>query len=89
MNRLKDNEEYLTCRYDTRQSFYGKAKVETNEHKGLHGHTRLLNLISYDTLVAKVYYSEIDNKKRLNIYVWVNTHKQQLDIKKSFLSKMA
>lgn len=65
MNRLKDNEEYLTCRYDTRQSFYGKAKVETNEHKGLHGHTRLLNLISYDTLVAKVYYSEIDNKKKV------------------------
>lgn len=55
----------LDCIYDARKSFYGKAIVEVEEHKGKHGHTKLLNLFSYGTLVAKIYYSEIDNKKKV------------------------
>ena len=32
MNRLKDNEEYLTCKYDARQSFYGKAIIKEQQY---------------------------------------------------------
>lgn len=47
----------LDCRFDTRQSFYGKAQVTEEIHTGEYGTTRSLNLYSYDTLVAKVVYS--------------------------------
>lgn len=50
MNRLKDNEEYLTCRYDTRQSFYGKAKVEVQKND----FECTKDLYSYGTLVASI-----------------------------------
>lgn len=39
----------LSCRYDTRQSFYGKAKVIQEEKDNL----IINNLYSYGTLVAK------------------------------------
>ena len=39
----------LDCRYDSRQSFYGKAKVEQEERDNL----IINNLYSYDTLVAQ------------------------------------
>lgn len=47
----------LETRFDTRKSFYGKAKVEMEENTGDYGITRKLNLFSYDTLVAKIFYS--------------------------------
>lgn len=47
----------LDCRFDTRASFYGKAQVTEETHTGEHGTTRSLNLYSYNTLVAKVFYS--------------------------------
>lgn len=47
----------LDCRFDTRKSFYGKAQVKEETHTGEYGTTRSLNLYSYNTLVAKVFYS--------------------------------
>ena len=47
----------LDCRFDTRKSFYGKAQVKEEMHTGEYGTTRSLNLYSYDTLVAKVFYN--------------------------------
>ena len=49
MNRLKDNEEYLTCRYDTRQSFCGKAVVED-----IYNDNSVICLYSYGTEVASI-----------------------------------
>lgn len=40
----------LECRFDTRQSFYGKAKINEIETKN----ETKLNLYSYDTLVASI-----------------------------------
>lgn len=39
----------LSCRYDSRQSFYGKAQVEQKEENSL----IINNLYSYGTLVAQ------------------------------------
>ena len=39
----------LSCRYDSRQSFYGKAQVEQKEENNL----IINNLYSYGTLVAQ------------------------------------
>lgn len=49
----------LNCRYDTRKSFYGKAKVVEQENGDL-------LLYSYDTLVARVK----DGKFEVNSNVW-------------------
>ena len=46
----------LSCRYDTRQSFYGKAKVETTSNKNVVDY----KLYSYGTLVARI--TKIGNK---------------------------
>jgi len=44
----------LECRYDTRKSFYGKAKVkETHEIQDLMEYTTL-ELYSYGTMVARI-----------------------------------
>jgi hypothetical protein len=51
----------LNCRYDTRQSFYGKAVVKETEYIGL----TLYELYSYGTLVAKIEETEI---KKTYIY---------------------
>ena len=40
----------LKCRYDSRQSFYGKAQVKETQYKGV----KVLELYSYGTLVAKI-----------------------------------
>ena len=46
----------LECRYDTRQSFYGKAEVEEQDLKYLHsGLNKVIKLWSYDTLVAEIH----------------------------------
>lgn len=58
----------LSCRYDTRQSFYGKAVVKEEEHVGQHGQTRQLALFSYNTLVATITYFDIDGKKSI-VYI--------------------
>lgn len=47
----------LDCKFDTRASFYGKAQVKEETHTGEYGTTRSLNLYSYNTLVAKIFYS--------------------------------
>lgn len=46
----------LSCRYDTRQSFYGKAKVEEQDLRYLHsGLNKVIKLWSYETLVAEIH----------------------------------
>lgn len=47
----------LSCRYDSRQSFYGKAQVAIT--KTTYEQTR--DLYSYGTLVASIVYNFIDN----------------------------
>jgi len=47
-----NNEYDLDCRYDSRQSFYGKAKVEEIEYKTRN--SIQYNLYSYGTLVAMI-----------------------------------
>ena len=54
----------LQPRYDTRQSFYGKAKVKESTTTGEHGQTVLYDLISYNTLVGKVLVSDIDGERK-------------------------
>ena len=49
--------EELLCRYDTRQSFYGKAFVETTKTT----YELTQDLYSYGTLVARYY--NLNNKK--------------------------
>lgn len=65
----------LDCRYDTRQSFYGKAVVKEEKHNGEHGNTKQLALYSYGTLVATITYFDIDNKKKIN-YVCYGKYSQ-------------
>lgn len=47
----------LEARFDTRKSFYEKAVVKVRENTGEYGTTKSFNLYSYNTLVAKVFYS--------------------------------
>lgn len=50
----------LQCRYDARQSFYGKAKIRVCEESEKITH---LELLSYGTLVANYVYYKDENKK--------------------------
>jgi hypothetical protein len=50
----------LECRYDSRQSFYGKAKIRVCEKSDKIEH---LELLSYGTLVANYVYYKDENKK--------------------------
>ena len=65
----------LQARYDSRQSFYGKAMIEEKETKGEHGAAKVLNLYSYGTLVAKIGVFEIDNTKKKS-YVYFGNYSQ-------------
>lgn len=65
----------LECRYDSRNSFYGKARIEEETTTGPHGFTTLYNLFSYGTLVAKILYSCIDDKKTMK-YVHMGKYSQ-------------
>lgn len=47
--KVKDSYQ-LDCRYDSRQSFYGKARVETIKNKNVEDY----KLYSYGTLVARI-----------------------------------
>ena len=47
----------LECEYDSRASFYGKAKVETTTTT----YEQTKDLYSYGTLVASIVYNFIDN----------------------------
>jgi hypothetical protein len=49
----------LDCRYDARNSFYGKARVEEYEDEN----ARTLHLLSYGTFVANIVYYKKKNKK--------------------------
>ena len=57
----------LNCRYDTRQSFYGKAQVEETK---IENGTKL-KLFSYDTLVA-----EIETNKNKTKYHYLGKYSQ-------------
>ena len=48
----------LDCRYDTRASFYGKAKVEEYEDNNV----KTLHLLSYGTFVANIVYYKNENR---------------------------
>lgn len=61
----------LNCRFDSRQSFYGKAIVEIKTTKGKHGETILKNLYSYGTLVAK-----IEEKEDKKVYIYLGKYSQ-------------
>ncbi len=65
----------LMCRYDTRQSFYGKAIVKEQTTTGEHGKTILKNLYSYGTLVAKILYAYIDNTTKIT-YLYMGKYSQ-------------
>lgn len=54
-----DIEYILECQYDTRKSFYGKAKV----HETYKDNIQHLELQSYDTLVANYVYYKNENRK--------------------------
>ncbi len=57
----------LSCRYDTRNSFYGKAQVKETKYIGL----TLYELYSYGTLVAKI--EETETKKT---YIYLGKYSQ-------------
>lgn len=57
---------YLDCRYDTRKSFYGKAKVEDIYNDG-----SVLDLYSYGTLVG-----QITKNKDKTIYRYMGKYSQ-------------
>ena len=57
----------LECRYDTRQSFYGKTKVKETQYIGLN----LIELYSYGTLVAK-----IEEKEDKKVYIYLGRYSQ-------------
>lgn len=44
----------LVCRYDTRQSFYGKAKVKEYSEEQDNTRYTIMELYSYNTLVARI-----------------------------------
>lgn len=52
----------LSCRFDSKKSFYGKAQVKETNYIGLY----LLELYSYGTLVAKI---ETTSNKKTYIYL--------------------
>ena len=54
----------LNCRYDSRQSFYGKAQVELSRNSI----EQTQDLYSYDTLVASISDNFVDNKVIYKIY---------------------
>lgn len=59
----------LSCRYDKRQSFYKKAKVEETQT----GYGKELKLYSYGTLVASISIDTIENK---TIYEYLGQYNQ-------------
>lgn len=59
----------LSCRYDTRQSFYGKAKV-LEQKIGTTGFSEII-LYSYGTMVAKII--EGKNSKK---YIYLGRYSQ-------------
>lgn len=61
--------ENLECRYDSRQSFYGKAKVEVHEDNI----AKTLQLLSYGTLVANIVFYKKQNK---NVYEYFGKYSQ-------------
>lgn len=52
-------EYYLDCRFDSRASFYKKAKVRVCENDDIEH----LELLSYETIVANYVYYKKENKK--------------------------
>lgn len=63
----------LECKFDSRKSFYNKAQVEELTHKGEHGIDKIVNLYSYGTLVAKVFYDGINDRIE---YIYMGKYSQ-------------
>ncbi len=61
--------EELQCLYDARQSFYGKAFVETTENT----YEFIQDLYSYGTLVASIIWNF---KKRTKTYIYKGKYSQ-------------
>ena len=59
----------LSCQYDTRQSFYGKAMVKEQGNKKC----RTIDLYSYGTLVASIV---CDYELNKNIYLYEGKYSQ-------------
>lgn len=59
----------LECQYDTRKTFYGKAKV----HETYRDNVQHMELLSYDTLVANYVYYEEEGKK---VYEYLGKYSQ-------------
>ena len=59
----------LTCQYDSRASFYGKAKVEEIQEPGQY----IQRLYSYDTHVASIVW---DFKKGTRTYMYFGKYSQ-------------
>ena len=59
----------LECQYDTRKTFYGKAKV----HETYQDNIQHMELLSYDTLVADYVYYKNENKK---VYEYLGKYSQ-------------
>ena len=75
----------LSCRYDTRQSFYGKAQVQEQETS----YGKELKLYSYGTLVASISIDTIENKtiyEYLGQYSCTTTRHQKEFFKQNGLS---
>ena len=65
----------LECRYDARNCFYGKAKVEMVDLRGTKGElcSQLIKLYSYNTLVAEI---EKNFEKNEIIYKYFGKYSQ-------------
>ena len=72
----------LSCQYDTRQSFYGKAQVQEEETS----YGKELKLYSYGTLVAKIVYLEKTIYEYFGKYSCTTTRHQKEFFKQNGLS---
>ena len=75
----------LSCRYDSRQCFYGKAQVEVSETS----YGKELKLYSYGTLVASISIDTIENRviyEYLGKYSQTTTRHQKEFFKQNGLS---
>lgn len=64
----------LECRYDSRKSFYGKAKFKN--HVDMQGNVFMTELYSYGTLVAKIEYYYYKSKLEKTVYEYFGKYSQ-------------
>ena len=79
----------LECRYDSRQSFYGKAKVEETQEIQDNVKYTIIELYSYGTLVARITKNEetcLSTCEYLGQYSQTTTRHQKEFFKQNGLS---